>query len=113
MGTAVFDPALHERGEIKILDATYTVAELTKKRAAKAEALEKDLKGIDDAEDLGGDAAVAILARMLEVSLEESSGLAERIVAAWDAEEVSMQYLTRAIAWITEQQQERAEQGNG
>lgn len=89
-------------------DQTYHPVERTGDLRACVEALEVRLQDVPDEDEA---AAVALLAEMVELLLEDADGLTAVIVKAWPLGAVSVEYLTRTIAWIQREQEGRAEAG--
>lgn len=89
-------------------DATYHPVERTGDLRSNVEALEAKLQDVPEEDEA---AAIGILAEMVELLLEDAMGLGDIICTAWPLGAVSVEYLTRTIAWIQREQEGRREAG--
>lgn len=99
--------ATYKRDEL-LHDETYYPVERTGDLRASITALEAKLQEVDDDDEAG---AIALLAEMVELLLEDADGLAKVITDAWPKGAVSDAYLARTVAWIQREQEGRREAG--
>lgn len=130
MATA-YDPGAVELPSIRLLGVDHQLAEVTKTRAGLVGELQKRIGELVDqgeawdAHHQNGEpmperseaeieeGIMRCQCDLLAVSVKHDGDLGERLFAAYQADELSIQFLTRASAWVQRAMAEDAELGEG
>jgi hypothetical protein len=128
--TEVFDPGAIELPKVKLLGREYQLAEITSTRSKRVTALQRELESAvrdgqawarieageacptpERSEDDLEAEVIRIECELIGVAVADEE-LGEALLEAFNADEVSVQYLTRTSAWMQQKAAEAAELGN-
>lgn len=96
-----FNPLEREPAILQLPGKDYVVAEATRAIMRRVADLQKRIEQLDDAG--GNDDAVQLFAELIEAQLVDGDGAAAAIVAAWNANEISLPALVRTAQFIGEE----------
>lgn len=108
-----FNPAAVKRQPIRLFGSDYKVKRATQSVMSRLDELENELREQPDSDDGGPlNAEVAILAAMLEETLDEAEGLADIVMDRWNANDLTMQTLVQSVAFVSKELRGGVELGN-
>jgi hypothetical protein len=108
-----FNPSAVKRQPIRLFGRDYKVKRATQSVMSRLDELEGELRDQPDADE-GGQltSEVAILAVMLEETLEDAGGLADVVQDRWKADDLTLQTLVQAVAFVSKELRGGVELGN-
>lgn len=106
----IFNPLDREPAILQLPGKDYEVAEANRAIMRRVQALQKEIEKLE--EDADDDAAVRLFAELIEAALVDGDGAGERIVEAWNANEISLPALVRTAQFIGDELRGDAEAGN-
>lgn len=129
--TEVFDPGAVELPKVKLLGEVYALAEVTKTRAKRINDLQKELEQLiadgeawdkinagekkikepDLSEDEIEDAVMRVQCHLIGEACGDAE-LGDKLFAAYEADEMTVQYLTRTATWVQQKAEENSSVGN-
>jgi hypothetical protein len=108
-----FNPGAVKRTPIRLFGKDYKVKHATQSVMARLDELDNELREQPDADDANQlTAEVEILAAMLEETLADASGLAETVLDRWKADDLTLQTLVQAVAFVSKELRGGVELGN-